>query len=199
MVVGMSIGVLALQGAFVKHEQMLKELGVQHLQVRYPHELARCDGLIIPGGESTTMTYQIQELNFLDPLKEFAKDHPIFGTCAGMILMAREGILSLLDISITRNAYGRQCASFLVDLHGIPALFIRAPRISKIYSAKVAVLMKHADEPVLIQQGLHLASAFHPELTKDLRIHKYFTKLCKIKLSPLQQSKIILTKSFQSI
>lgn len=179
------IGVLALQGAFAKHEQMLEKLGRQTLQIRYPEELKHCSGLIIPGGESTTLTHQIKAMHFLAPLKEFANSHPIFGTCAGLILMAREGILSLLECSVARNAYGRQLASFSAPLslnfsaQPFDALFIRAPRLSKIHAKSVKVLAKHEGEAVLIQQGFHLASSFHPELTQDLRIHQYFCDLCK--------------------
>ena len=180
---GGKIGVLALQGAFAKHEEMLAKLGIPSLQVRYQHQLSLCSGLIIPGGESTTMTGQIKERELLKPLKEFAKTYPIFGTCAGLILMAREGILSVLDISVRRNAYGRQKDSFTTPLalsfaeKPIEALFIRAPRISAIHSPDVRVLAQIADEPVLIQQGKHLAAAFHPELTNDSSVHRYFVGL----------------------
>lgn len=187
------IGVLALQGAFAKHREMLDRLGVSSLEVRTPRELAEIDGLIIPGGESTTM-WRLNDL----PLKEF--NRPIFGTCAGMILLAR---LGLLDVQIERNAYGRQCASFSTDLTvyldkpcTIRALFIRAPRVTAIHSPEVKLL---ADTPVLIRQGDYLASAFHPELTNDPAIHHYFIQLCKEKQSLRQQSKTIPTRSFQMI
>ncbi len=206
----MKIGVLSLQGAFAKHAEMLEIVGLATAFVRYPEELKGCSGLIIPGGESTVMTRQIKDMQFLAPLREFAQNFPIFGTCAGMILMAREGILSLLDISVNRNAYGRQSASFITDLNvnfcedggnykTVSAFFIRAPRISQIYSQEVKILAEYESEPVLIQQGFHLAAAFHPELTDDCKIHKYFGELCKIKQSPLQLSKTTHTRSFQTI
>ncbi len=110
------IGVLALQGAFAKHVDVLERIGVSALEVRYPSQLSHCDGLILPGGESTTMTKQILEMGFAQPLKEFAQHAPLFGTCAGMILMAQAGILGLLDITVDRNAYGRQSDSFSCNL-----------------------------------------------------------------------------------
>jgi pyridoxal 5'-phosphate synthase pdxT subunit len=176
--------VLALQGAFVKHEEMLKKLGIPHIQVRYREELEVCEGLIIPGGESTTMAHQILARNLLSPIKEFATHKPIFGTCAGMILMAQEHILSLLKISVARNAYGRQRDSFSLPLElsfshePMHALFIRAPKITAIHSKDIEVLSARECEPVLIRQGFHLASSFHPELTNDLRIHNYFFQHC---------------------
>lgn len=186
------IGVLALQGAFAKHCEMLDRIGLPPLEVRTARELEDLDGLIIPGGESTTM-WKLNDL----PLKEF--DRPIFGTCAGMILLVR---LGLLAVSIERNAYGRQCASFSTDLtvyldepRTIHALFIRAPRVTALHSPEVHVL---ADEPVLIRQNDYLASAFHPELTNDPAIHHYFAQICKEKQLRRQQSKTIHTKSFQT-
>ncbi|MCC5832552.1 MAG: pyridoxal 5'-phosphate synthase glutaminase subunit PdxT [Chlamydiales bacterium] len=187
------MGVLALQGAFSKHCEMLARLGVPSLEVRTPDQLAIVDGLIIPGGESTTM-WRLNDL----PLKEF--NRPIFGTCAGMILMAR---LGLLDVTVERNAYGRQCASFSTELtlyldklHTMRAIFIRAPRVTEIHSPDVRLL---ADTPVLIRQGDYLASSFHPELTNDPAIHHYFIQICKEKQSLRRQSKITPTRSFQTI
>ena len=129
-----TIGVLALQGAFVKHIEVLQTLGAHATTVRRPEELHGCDALIIPGGESTTMLHQIRFINFMDSLRQFAKEKPVFGTCAGMILMAEE--LGLLDIEIQRNGFGRQDASFSASLdsqlfQGFSAVFIRAPRIMK--------------------------------------------------------------------
>lgn len=178
-----NIGVLALQGAFAKHEQMLKKLGIPSLQIRYPSDLKHCSGLIIPGGESTTMTRQILEMDLLAPLKAFAEQHPLFGTCAGMILMARGGILSLLDITVERNAYGRQRDSFSVtlpltiSLSPMEAFFIRAPRILAIHSDEVHTIAHNEGEAVCIQQGRHLATSFHPELTGDTRLHEHFCQL----------------------
>jgi 5'-phosphate synthase pdxT subunit len=180
--VGGKVGVLALQGAFAKHEAMLCKIGVESLQIRYAHQLSHCKCLIIPGGESTVMQYHLQEKRFIEPLKDFAQYHPIFGTCAGMILMAKEGILGIMDISISRNAYGRQCASFSSTLtlsfteRTIDAPFIRAPRITAVHSPKVSILATLGEEPVLVQQGIHLAASFHPELTNNSVIHEYFLK-----------------------
>ncbi|NGX53407.1 MAG: Pyridoxal 5'-phosphate synthase subunit PdxT [Chlamydiae bacterium] len=175
----LTIGILALQGAFARHQQIMDTLGVDTLQVRRPSELELCDGLILPGGESTTMTHLLQAEGMWPALEQFAKDKPVFGTCAGMILMTQ---LGLLDIAIERNGYGRQIHSFStslsISLSGgckeIEALFIRAPRITKVESAKIDVLGKYQDEPVFIQQGYHLATTFHPELTDDPRVHRYF-------------------------
>ncbi|MCH9627577.1 MAG: Pyridoxal 5'-phosphate synthase subunit PdxT [Chlamydiales bacterium] len=185
------IGVLALQGAFAKHLEVLQRLRVESLEVRTQTDLEVCDGLILPGGESTVM----HSLNTL-PLASYKK--PIFGTCAGMILMAH---LGLLDITVERNAYGPQAHSFSKDLtvyldkpHTVHALFIRAPRIESIHSAEVQVL---ADTPVMVRQGNYLATTFHPELTNDPCIHHYFVEICKGKQSPQQPSKTTPTKSFQ--
>lgn len=199
------IGVLALQGAFAKHQELLEKVGAASLQVRTPDELSLCDGLILPGGESTSMAFHIQEKGLLDPLKTFAKTFPLFGTCAGMILMAQEGILSLLSITVARNAYGRQKDSFLAPLKTtlspdtLQVPFIRAPRITKIHSPEVHVLAEWEGSPVLVQQGKHLAASFHPELTNHYQIHQYFKSLCNLKQQPQQQSKATPTKSFQLI
>ncbi len=185
------IGVLALQGAFAKHREMLEALGVESIEVRTKEDLSQVEGLIIPGGESTAML----SLNDL-PLADFKK--PIFGTCAGMILMAHLGFLA---VTVSRNAYGRQSHSFSTDLRvnldkptTVHAIFIRAPRIEAIHSPDVQVL---SDKPVIIRQGDYLATAFHPELTNDTAIHHYFVQICKEKQSPPQPSKTTPTKSFQ--
>lgn len=169
---GKRIGVLALQGAFSKHCEMLRRLGVEALEVRTGGCLDLCDGLIIPGGESTSML-SISEMN----LRSFKK--PIFGTCAGMILMTRFGFL---DLSIKRNAYGRQINSFSKELIlyldqpcKMDAIFIRAPKIEAILSDEVKVL---ADIPVIVRQGNYLATTFHPELTENAAVHNYFLKMC---------------------
>lgn len=199
------IGVLALQGAFAKQSAMLAQIGVPNLEVRYPSELALCDGLILPGGESTTMTRQILKMGFLEPLKAFSARAPLFGTCAGMILMAQGGILGLMDITVTRNAYGRQCDSFSVPLdlsfspNPFQAFFIRAPRITSMDSSAVQSLAVHAGEAVCVQQGFHLAASFHPELTNDPRIHTYFIQLCIQEKQSLQRrSPTTPTRSFQT-
>lgn len=187
------IGVLALQGAFAKHREMLERIGVPSIEVRYPAQLSEIDGLIIPGGESTTML----SLNELD-LIGFNK--PIFGTCAGMILLAK---LGLLAVTIERNAYGRQSCSFSSEItvyldrpQKYHAIFIRAPKIISIDSPDVEVL---ADMTVFVKQGNYLASSFHPELTNDPTIHQYFVQLCKEKQSLRPQSRTTPTRSFQMI
>lgn len=189
------IGVLALQGAFAKHIEMLRSLQVEAVEVRKPSELEACDALIIPGGESTTMMRQIAFIKLAEPLKDFAAQKPIFGTCAGLILMAKDIIsdetksFNILDISVERNAFGRQAESFQskldVTLGGgksrpFEAFFIRAPRIRHI-GPDVKVLAQYEGEPVLVQQGNHLGATFHPELTSDSAIHAYFIRLIKEK------------------
>ncbi len=185
------VGVLALQGAFSKHIQMLQSLGVQAIEVRKPCDLSRCDGLIIPGGESTTILKQIHYIKLKEELLKFARSKPIFGTCAGLILMSKK-ILSdtlvpfgILDTEVERNAFGRQADSFIlpIELHldpkkpkPFPCIFIRAPRIRAI-SPHIQVLAEYEDEPILVRQGFHLGSTFHPELTSDPSIHLYFLKL----------------------
>lgn len=183
-----TVGVLALQGAFAKHQDVLKGLGVLTLQVRKPEDLELCDGLIIPGGESSTIFRQMDYIGLIKPLAEFAKNKPIFGTCAGLILMSKEVLnsplqpLGILDITVERNAFGRQIESFSTEIE-IPtllnvtqALFIRAPRI-KHYGPNVQVLATYADEPVLVRQGHHLGATFHAELTLDTVVHEYFLSI----------------------
>jgi 5'-phosphate synthase pdxT subunit len=191
----MKIGVLALQGAFIEHEHVLARLGVQPVEVRLPEHLEGLDGLIIPGGESTTMGLLAQKWGLLEPLQVFARSgRPIWGTCAGMILLAKnvvdgvpgQPILGLMDITVRRNAFGRQVDSFEADLAvpllGDPpfhAVFIRAPVIERV-GAGVEVLAALEDgTAVAVQQGNLLATAFHPELTRDERFHHYFLKLTK--------------------
>lgn len=185
------VGVLALQGAFAKHIEMMRSLGVQAKEVRKPEDLEDCDALIIPGGESTTMMKQMNFIGLVNPFREFAKKKPVFGTCAGLILMSDEIIADsmqpfhLLDITVERNAFGRQVESFKSDLElnlnpskpqDFAAVFIRAPRI-KTCGPAVKVLASYDGEPVLVQQGLYLGATFHPELTKDAAIHSYFLKM----------------------
>lgn len=191
----MNIGVLALQGAFIEHENVLARLGVQPVEVRLPEHLAGLDGLIIPGGESTTVGLLAQKRGLLEPLREFARSgRPLWGTCAGMILMAKEVVdgvpdqplLKLMDITVRRNAFGRQLDSFEADLTvpvlGDPpfhAVFIRAPVIERV-GAGVDVLAALDDgTAVAVQQGNLLATAFHPELTRDERFHRYFLQLTR--------------------
>ena len=185
------IGVLALQGAFAKHLSMLESIGVHAVDVRKPEDLAACQGLIIPGGESTTIMRQLNFIHFVEPLKQFAKTKPLFGTCAGLILMSQEIIgdpmepFKILNVSVERNAFGRQYESFSVNLETklsgakpelVPAVFIRAPRIRHC-GAEVEILSALEGEPVFVKQGFHLGATFHPELTHSDAIHRYFASL----------------------
>lgn len=187
----MHIGVLALQGDFAKHVEVLHSLGIEALEVRKPSDLTNCDGLIIPGGESTVMLRLIDFIKMRESLLQFADQKPVFGTCAGLILMSKKihdssmKPLQLLDLEIDRNAFGRQIESFqtFISLElnpehskSFPAFFIRAPKIRK-YEKGVQVLGKLKSEPVLVRQGHHLGSSFHPELTLDSQIHQYFIEM----------------------
>ena len=181
------IGVLALQGAYQKHVDSLDRLGVEAVLVRKSAELEQCAGLIIPGGESTTMSLLIQESDMYDPLRNFAQHHPVMGVCAGMIMMAetvddeRVTPLKILPFRALRNHYGRQVHSFSADIKlafdesGQPfhAHFIRAPGVTDLGQG-IEVLSRHEDEIIMIGKGAHLALAFHPELTDDTRIHSYW-------------------------
>lgn len=173
------IGVLALQGAFREHARALERLGADVREVRLPDELEGLDGLVIPGGESTTMARVAALYGLDDALRAF--ERPILGTCAGMILLDREH-LGLADLVVERNAYGRQVWSFETDveLAGDPTpmrgVFIRAPRIVEL-GAGVEVLGRVGDEPVLVRDGRLLLASFHPELTDDVRAHRLFLEL----------------------
>jgi pyridoxal 5'-phosphate synthase pdxT subunit len=187
----MRIGVLALQGAFIEHLKMLRRLGVEAVEVRLPRDLAGLDGLIIPGGESTTIGKLAVDYGLIEPLRDFAQQRPTWGTCAGMIFLAKDlgkdhqPILGLMDIQVDRNAFGRQIDSFETDLSiaafqdDVPyhAVFIRAPVVTRIDEG-VAVLGQLDDGRIVaVQEGHLLATAFHPELTDDLRFHQYFLDL----------------------
>ena len=181
------IGVLALQGDFEAHEKALKAAGAQAVEVRSAGDLRQIDGLILPGGESTTMMKLIEEEKLFQPLREFGQNHPIFGTCAGAILLASDVTnppqrsLGLMDISVERNAYGRQLDSRIARLQPeglegeLEAVFIRAPIIRQV-GPSAKVLAKYHDNPVLVEQGRHMAATFHPELSGDSRIHRMFLK-----------------------
>jgi 5'-phosphate synthase pdxT subunit len=181
------IGILAIQGDFEKHKEVIKKLGHTALEIRNSRELYKTDALIIPGGESTTFRKVIDPSNFDIDLKQYAVNHPIMGTCAGLILLAREVIelpypsLKLIDITVQRNAYGRQRESFIdniaLNLNGTTSaflgVFIRAPKIIK-YGNDVQVLATHDNNAVLVTTENILTCTFHPELTDDIRIHQYF-------------------------
>jgi 5'-phosphate synthase pdxT subunit len=187
----MRIGVLASQGAFAEHIDILHQLEVEALPVRLPSELRGWDGLIIPGGESTSISRLMVDYNLVSEIKNLAKSGlPIFGTCAGMILLAREILdsdvepLGLMDITVRRNAFGRQKESFETELaipvlgeKPFPGVFIRAPIIEQANS-EVEILTRLTNGTgVAARQGRILASAFHPELTNDLRFHQYFLNI----------------------
>jgi pyridoxal 5'-phosphate synthase pdxT subunit len=170
------IGVLALQGGFEAHAKALEELGARTRVVRVPADLDELDGLVMPGGESTTMTLGIERERLAEPLREFARGGlPVLGTCAGLIILDRAH-LGLLDVSVRRNAFGRQIGSFEADLDfdGEPlhAVFIRAPWVED-YGDDVEVLAEVDGHPVAVRQGNVLAVAFHPELTDERRLHSW--------------------------
>lgn len=190
----MKIGVLALQGAFREHIKMLEQLGVDAVEVRLPADLVGLDGLIIPGGESTTIGKLATEFGLMEPLRSFAGAKPVWGTCAGMIFMAKDigraqPLLGVMDIEVERNAFGRQVDSFeaglpVPSLNGgtgepFPAVFIRAPRLVDVEEeAGVEVLARLEDgTAVAARQGQWLVTAFHPELSDDLRFHRYFLEI----------------------
>jgi 5'-phosphate synthase pdxT subunit len=171
--------VLALQGAFREHAAMLRRLGADVVEVRKPEELDGLDGLVVPGGESTTFMRLMRLYGLDEALRSFAG--PVLGTCAGMIVLDRRH-LDLIDLEVDRNAYGRQVASFEADLHlrgdvePLRGVFIRAPRVRDL-GGDVEVLAEHDGEPVLLRQGRFLVASFHPELTEDTRVHELFLEV----------------------
>jgi 5'-phosphate synthase pdxT subunit len=179
----MKIGVLALQGDFEAHRRALGRVGAESIEVRSPSHLEAVDGLILPGGESTTMLRLLDEEKLFEPIKQFGSAKPIFGTCAGAILLSREVLhprqpsLDLMDFTIERNAYGRQIDSRVARIdfgsRQTEAVFIRAPIIRRVGS-EARVLATLDSAPVLVEQGMHLAATFHPELSEGDRIHQYF-------------------------
>jgi 5'-phosphate synthase pdxT subunit len=190
------IGVLALQGDVIEHIHALQRIGAETREVRLPQQLAELDGLIIPGGESTTIGKLAVAYGLMEPLKEFGKKHAIWGTCAGAIFLSRDAhrhqpLLELMDIVVERNAFGRQVDSFEVDLN-VPALanvdkenkpyhavFIRAPLIESV-NGKVEILAKLANGKIVAaREGRLLATAFHPELTLDDRFHQLFMEMAQ--------------------
>jgi len=188
------IGVLALQGDFAEHVAMLRRLGVEAVEVRLAEQLDSVDGLIMPGGESTTFGKLASDFGLIEPLRRFGQQKAIWGTCAGAIFLSKDAhrlqpLLELMDITVERNAFGRQVASFEVDLdvpalktvseddHPFHAIFIRAPLIDSVGEG-VQVLARLEDGRIVAaQQGHWLATSFHPELTGDPRFHQYFLRL----------------------
>ena len=190
----MKIGVLTLQGDFAEHLTILRRLSVETAEVRLPRQLDGLDGLIIPGGESTTIGKLADDFGLMEPLREFGKSHAIWGTCAGAIFLSkdvsrRQPLLGLMDIKVARNAFGRQVDSFEADLdiaeikqatgstHPYHAIFIRAPIIEEVRGQAKALSTLDDGRIVAAQEGSLLATSFHPELTNDTRFHRYFLQL----------------------
>jgi 5'-phosphate synthase pdxT subunit len=174
------IGILAVQGDFREHAEMLRRLGAEAVEVRKPEQLEELDGLVIPGGESTAIMRLVRIYGLEEGLRRFGR--PVFGTCAGMILLDREH-LGLVDVLVRRNAYGRQVASFETDLElgegdKVRGVFIRAPRVEEV-GPNVEVLAELDGEPVLLRDGRFLVASFHPELTDDTRVHELFLDLVR--------------------
>ncbi|QEE29224.1 pyridoxal 5'-phosphate synthase glutaminase subunit PdxT [Terriglobus albidus] len=186
----LTIGVLAVQGAFEAHAQVLRSLGVNAPLVRLPEDLASLDGLILPGGESTTFLKHLERNGFFDALGTFVRHRPSFGTCAGTILLAKDvrnpvqKSLAVLDATVERNAYGRQIDSTIQEtettLPGGPMemVYIRAPRIASVGDG-VEVLARRNGDPVLVREGRILAATFHPELSADRRVHELFVEMVR--------------------
>ena len=192
----MKIGVLAIQGDFAEHLVMLKRLGVETIEVRLPGHLDGLDGLILPGGESTTIGKLSVDFGLLEPLREFGKSHAIWGTCAGAIFLSKDArrnqpLLGIMEITVVRNAFGRQVDSFEADLDIEPlkqatnstapyhAIFIRAPIIESVQADARVISQLPDGRIVAARQGKLLATSFHPELTLDPRFHKYFLSLAR--------------------
>lgn len=183
------IGVLAIQGDYEAHGMALEEVGAQPSLVKTPEQLDGLDGLVMPGGESTTMLKFLERGGFFEALKDFANQKPVFGTCAGAILLAKDvrnphqASLGVLDIAVERNAYGRQTDSAILELETslpewqelgpLETVFIRAPRIISV-GPDVQVLVERGGFPVLVREGKNMAATFHPELSADRRVHKLF-------------------------
>jgi pyridoxal 5'-phosphate synthase pdxT subunit len=185
------VGILALQGDFEAHSEALERAGAEPVLVKTADDLKRIDGLVIPGGESTTMLKLLNFMDLKEPLREFAREKPVFGTCAGAILLAKEVCnpaqesFGIIDLTVERNAYGRQLDSRVANIHpesefqqragagDVEAVFIRAPVIRRA-GPGVKVLAEYQGDPVLVEQDRHLVATFHPELTQDSRVHKLF-------------------------
>jgi 5'-phosphate synthase pdxT subunit len=192
----MIIGVLALQGAFIEHKKVLEHLGVEVVEVRLPPDLKGLDGLIIPGGESTTIGKLAEDFEMIEPLRQFGCLKAVWGTCAGAIFLSKDidrkqPLLRLMNITIARNAFGRQVDSFEMDLdipcllqfnenqHPFHAIFIRAPLIAAVKGKAEVLAVLPDGRIVAAQEGRLLATSFHPELTGDDRFHRYFLELAK--------------------
>lgn len=190
----MKIGVLALQGDFAEHITMVRRIGVEAVEVRHSEQLAGITGLIIPGGESTTIGKLATDFGMMDDLRAFGRDNPVWGTCAGAIFISKDArrkqpLLGLMDIRVARNAFGRQVDSFEVDLNisainnitpndqPFHAIFIRAPLIESVHGAARPLATLPEGQIVAAQEGHWLATSFHPELTSDDRFHRYFLTL----------------------
>ncbi|OEH84264.1 glutamine amidotransferase subunit PdxT [Desulfuribacillus stibiiarsenatis] len=184
-----TIGVLALQGAVREHMNMIEKAGAKAVAVKKLEQLEEIDGLILPGGESTTIGKLMKKYGFDEGIRKFAEAKPVMGTCAGMIVLAKEIVgqeeahLGLLDISVERNAFGRQVDSFEQKLN-IPgvgedycSVFIRAPLVAEVKSDNVQILAQHDQRTVIVRQGNILGMSFHPELTDDERVHRYFIEM----------------------
>lgn len=191
------VGVLALQGAVEPHFRHLAKVGAEPVEVRKPGQLTGLSGIILPGGESTAMIQLLKVNSLWEPLKEFVSAKPSFGVCAGAILLSKkvshpnQASLGVLNVSIERNAFGRQAESFVAEVEptpdwqgeGVEGVFIRAPRFRDL-GPGVTALFRYKDEPVLVQQGKTLAGSFHPELTTNLVIHHFFVTQCQSEETP---------------
>lgn len=194
----MKIGILALQGAFIEHQYMLEKLGVETVQVRLAEHLLGLDGLIIPGGESTTIGKLAVDFHILEDLRQFGKEHPVWGTCAGAIFLSKDihrnqPLLGLMDITTARNAFGRQVDSFETSLDvpvlakngskpaPFPAVFIRAPLIESVGERVQVLATLPGNRIVAAREGQWLVTSFHPELTNDDRFHRYFMEMISSK------------------
>jgi len=192
------VGILALQGAVEPHARILERVGAEVVRVRKPNELLGLSGMILPGGESTAMIHLLKLNHLWEPLKNFVVAKPVWGVCAGAILLAKEVThpkqesLQATDVTVARNAFGRQNESFTAQLEIGPAwtgaesmegVFIRAPRFTRV-GPEVSVLFKHQGEAVMVEEGKRLASTFHPELTESLAIHHYFITKCESEDAP---------------
>jgi 5'-phosphate synthase pdxT subunit len=179
-----TVGVLALQGDFEAHRKAFERVGGRAVEVRTAAEMAACDGLVLPGGESTTMLKLLDREGLLGALREYGREKPIYGSCAGAILLAREvshpsqPSLNLMDIAVERNAYGRQIDSriarvTMVNGGELEAVFIRAPIIKRV-GGEAHVLARYNGDPIWVEEGRHMVTTFHPELTRDSRVHRRF-------------------------